>query len=100
MADVLRSELRQGDVLAHLGAGRFAVLAMDRIDPELVVRLRSAHPKFTFRVSETTYVGPTEEGAVDDLPSLLQRLRDGLTGPSEPGAEDREGVRTSVWSGQ
>jgi GGDEF domain-containing protein/capsular polysaccharide biosynthesis protein len=100
MAEVLRMELREGDVLAHLGAGRFAVLAMDRIDPELAVRLRSAHPKVTFRVSETTYVGREgEEGTIDDLSSVLQRLRDGITGPSHAGADSSE-ARPSAWSGQ
>jgi GGDEF domain-containing protein len=98
LAEVLRMELQEGDVVAHLGAGRFAVLAVDRIDPELAVRLRSAHPKFTLRVSEATYLGQNEgEGDTDDLPSLLQRLREGIGGPSEYRTESREAQRTSAW---
>jgi capsular polysaccharide biosynthesis protein len=98
---VVRGELHDADVLAYLGRGRFAILALDRIAPELGAQLRAADPSCAVQVSETTYVGGTdgEGGTTDDLATFLQRLEDGLSRTAESDPTWRDEPRQPMWSG-
>jgi capsular polysaccharide biosynthesis protein len=88
-AALLQSQLREADVLAHLGGGRFAVLALDRIAPELGSQLSSVHPKLDFLMSETAYMGDLdrERGGFEDPVLLLERLEKGLMHAADRGDE-------------
>jgi capsular polysaccharide biosynthesis protein len=100
VVEVVRGQLHEADVLAYLGRGRFAVLALDRIAPALGAQLRAADPTCPIQVSETTYVGGND-GAIDDLSVFLRRLEDGLawSGDADTAGSD-EPRQPTVWSGR